>query len=181
MSQKEYSRKPSSTVFSNLKNKTLAQITSDDYDKLIQNTYIEESNSEMLADLAAIIRFQEKPRGLQLTRVTQSGAVSDATHVDLLEVPAGVTYDIQAVTMISTTGTGTATTDYSIDGIDVGLDYLLKTHTFSAGDRGVTIDFSTMGDFLVSGLSDSAVTLAASISTGSLNLGGHNVWWRQVN
>ena len=32
MSQKEYLKKPSSTVFSNLKNKTLAQITSDDFD-----------------------------------------------------------------------------------------------------------------------------------------------------
>ena len=82
--------------------------------------------------------------------------------------------------MISTSGTGTATIDYSVDGIVPGLDFLLKTHTFTAGDRGVTVDFSTMGDFLISGLPDSAVTLAASRNAGTLSV-IHNVWWRQIN
>ena len=173
-------RAPPSTVFSNLKDKTIAQITSDDYDLLIRDAYIEESNIKMLGDLSSVIKFQEKPRGLQLTQVTQSATVDSATHVSLLEIPAGVTYDIQAVTMISTSGSGTATIDYSVDDIQVGLDFLLKTHTFSAGDRGITIDFSTMGDFLISGLADSSVTLAASRNAGALSV-IHNVWWRQVN
>ena len=180
MSQKEYRPKPTSTVFSNLKNKTIAEISSDDYDELIRNAFIEESNINMLSDLAAVVKFQEKPRGLQLTQVTQSGAVNSSTHVDLLVVPASTTYDIQAVTMISTSGSGTATVDYTVDGIDLGLDYLLKTETFSAGHRGVTVDFSTMGDFLISGLANSAVTLAASRYAGTLTV-IHNVWWRQVN
>ena len=168
------------TVFSNLKNKTIQQITSEDYDQLVAQTYIQDSNIQMLKDLAEVIKFQEKPKGLQLTQVTQSGIVNSGTHVDLLEIPAATTYDIQAVTMISTSGTGTATIDYSVDGIVPGLDFLLKTHTFTAGDRGVTVDFSTMGDFLISGLADSAVTLAASRNAGTLSV-IHNVWWRQIN
>jgi len=178
---KNWERKPKpTTVFSNLKGKTIAEISSDDYARLIRDVYIEESNFRMLGDLATVIKFQEKPRGLQLTQVTQTGAVSSATHVALLEVPAATTYDIQAVTMISTSGSGTATIDYSVDDIQPGLDFLLKTHTFSAGDRGVTIDFSTMGDFLISGLANSSVTLAASRNAGTLSV-IHNVWWRQVN
>tara|TARA_Y100000310_G_scaffold207860_1_gene208390 strand:- start:458 stop:997 length:540 start_codon:yes stop_codon:yes gene_type:complete len=178
---KNLSRKPRpSTVFTNLKNKTIAQLSSDDYNQLVRDAYIEESNLEMLSDLAAVVKFQEKPRGLQLTQVTQSGSVNSSTHVDLLVVPAATTYDIQAVTMIATSGSGTATVDYTVDGIVLGLDFLLKTETFTAGNRGVTVDFSTMGDFLISGLADSAVTLAASRHAGTLTV-IHNVWWRQVN
>jgi len=179
---KNWSRAPKpSTVFTNLKNKTIAEINSDDYDEIIANAYIQQSNVDMLSDLAAVIKFQEKPRGLQLTQVTQSGAVDSSSHVDLLVIPAGTTYDIQAVTMHQTSGSGTAAIDYTVDGIQLGFDFLLKTHTFSAGDRGVTVDFSTMGDFLISGLADSAVTLAASRNAGTLLIGAHNVWWRQVN
>jgi hypothetical protein len=178
---KNFSRpKPPSKVFQDLSSRNIANITLDDYDNLIKNAYLESDNIDYLSDLAKVIQFQQKPKGLQLTKVTQSGTVNSSTHVDLLEVPAGVTYDIQAVTVISVSAAA-CVMDYTLDDIDLGLDYLLKSISFSGSERGYTVDFSTMGDFLISGLADSSVKLACSRNSGSGTISGHNVYYRQVN
>ena len=172
--------KPPSRVFKDLSGSTLGALTVDEYDNLIANTYVESENLEMLADLATVIRFQEKPKGLQLVKVVQTGAVNSSTHVEILEVPAGKTYDIQAVTVLSVSAAA-CIMDYSLDDIDVGLDYLLKSVSFSGSERGYTVDFSTMGDFLISGLSDTSVKLACSRHSGTGTIAAHNVYYREVN
>jgi len=167
-------------VFNDLKGLTIGTLTVDEYDTLIANTYVESDNLDMLADLATVIRFQEKPKGLQLTKVIQSGPVNSSTHVEILEVPAGKTYDIQAVTVIYVSAAA-CVMDYSLDDIDLGLDYLLKSVSFSGSERGYTVDFSTMGDFLISGLSESSVKLACSRNSGTGTIAAHNVFYREVN
>ena len=172
--------KPKSKVFQDLSSRGISDITLNDYNSLIDNAFLEESNIEYLSDLAKVIQFQQKPKGLQLTQVEQSGIVDSSSNVTLLEIPAGKTYDIQAVVAISTSGASVI--DYAINGVPpVGLDYLIKSVTYDGTQRGHTIDFSTMGDFLLSGQPDDSAYLVASRSSGSGSVGAHNVFWRQVN
>ena len=179
MSQKEYRRKPKTTVFSNLKNKTLAELTSQDYDEIIKNAYIEESNIQMISDLTDVIKFQEKPKGLQLVKAVQTGPVNSTSWVTLLEIPAGKTFDIQVVTAVATTGDSTIS--YALDSLDYsGLKYLLKNVTFDGTD-GVAVDFSTMGDFLISGQADQSTYLKAQRASGTGSVAAHNVFYREVN
>jgi len=157
----------------------IADLTIDDYNKLISESYLEQENIEFLDDLAKVIQFQEKPRGLQLVKYQGSAAVNSSSYVTLLEVPAGKTYDIQIVTMIATSSAD-CVISYYIDGIEPGFTALLKDVEFTHPSFGVTVDFSTMGDFLISGLSDSPTALVANRRSGS---GGaiHNVFYREVN
>ena len=125
------------------------------------------------------MRFQEKPKGLQLVKVEQSGLVNSSSLVTLLEIPAGKTYDIQVVCAIATTGTSTMS--YVLDAVDFsGLQYLLKNVDYDGTD-GVAIDFSTQGDFLLSGLSDQSTFLKVKRASGTGSVGGHNVFYREVN
>ena len=71
--------------------------------------------------------------------------------------------------------------DYYISGISDGLDYLLKTVDYTAGDRGVTVDFSTMGDFLVSGTQTESTFIKVSRNSGSGAITAHNVFFREMN
>jgi len=157
----------------------IADLTIDDYNKLIAESYLEKDNIEFLDDLAKVIQFQEKPRGLQLVKYEGSAAVNSSSYVTLLEVPAGKTYDIQIVTMIATSSAD-CVISYAIDGLLPGFQALLKDVEFTHPSFGVTVDFSTMGDFLISGLSDSPTALVANRRSGS---GGaiHNVFYREVN
>jgi hypothetical protein len=173
-------RKRPTKIYQNLSSKTIADITLADYDNLISNAYLDESNIEFLRDLATVIQFQQKPKGLQLTQVTQSGAVDSSSNVSLLEIPAGKTYDIQAVTCILVS-TSSCQINYAINGVPpLGLDYLLKAVDYTVGDRGVTIDFSTMGDFLISGQPEASAYLVASRQSGT-GSAIHNVFWREIN
>tara|TARA_R110000824_G_scaffold1294_1_gene6744 strand:- start:1053 stop:1610 length:558 start_codon:yes stop_codon:yes gene_type:complete len=173
--------KEPSRVFGDLKGIKLADLTNDEYNSLIENTFLEPDNVEFLSDLASVIRFQEKPKGLQLTKAVQSGAVDSSSNVTLLEIPAGKTYDIQTITAISTTGTSAI--NYAINGFsfDVGTDYLIKVVDYTTGLAGVVIDFSTQGDWLISGNSDSSTYLVASRRSGTGSVSAHNVFYREVN
>ena len=166
-------------IFQDLSSTKIADLTIDDYNKLIAESYLEKDNIEFLDDLAKVIQFQEKPRGLQLVKYEGSAAVNSSSYVTLLEVPAGKTYDIQIVTMIATSSAD-CVISYAIDGLVPGFQALLKDVEFTHPSFGVTVDFSTMGDFLISGLSDSATALVANRRSGS---GGaiHNVFYREVN
>lgn len=166
-------------VYTDLKGKTISDLTVQDYANLISNTYIEPDNVEFLSDLSRVIGFQEKPKGLQLVKVIQSGLVNSSSLVTLLEIPAGKTYDIQVVTAIATTGDSVIS--YVLDAIDFsGLQYLLRNVSFDGTD-GVPVDFSTQGDFLLSGLSDQSTFLKAKRASGTGSVGGHNVFYREVN
>ncbi len=143
-----------SKVFQDLSGTLLEDLTVDDYNKLIGNIPMEQENVGIIADLATVMRFQEKPRGLQLVKYQGSGAVNSSSYVTLLEVPAGKTYDIQVVTMIATS-TADCVISYALDGIAPGFQALIKDVEFTHPSFGMTVDFSTMGDFLISGLSDS--------------------------
>jgi hypothetical protein len=148
---------------------------------LIDNAYLDQDNLEFLGDLTQVMKFQEKPKGLQLVKAVQTGTVDSSTHVTILEVPPGKTYDIQAVTVI-TVSAATCTMDYSLDSDAFGgLDYLLKSVRFSGSERGYTVDFSTMGDFLISADAEYPVKLACSRFTGSGAISAHNVFYREVN
>jgi len=171
-------KKPS-RVFADLKGVKLADLTDADYNTLIENTFLEPDNIDFLADLSSVIRFQEKPKGLQLTKVVQSGIVNDTPNVTLLEIPAGKTYDIQTITAISTSGT--CAINYAASGITVGLDYLIKVVDYTTGLYGQVVDFSTQGDWLISGNSDSSTYLVAARRSGTGSVGGHNVFYREVN
>lgn len=166
-------------IFQDMSSTKIADLTIDDYNKLISESYLEKENIEFLDDLAKVIQFQEKPRGLQLVKYQGSAAVNSSSYVTLLEVPAGKTYDIQIVTMIATSSAD-CVISYYIDGIEPGFQALLKDVEFTHPSFGVTVDFSTMGDFLISGLSDSPTALVANRRSGS---GGaiHNVFYREVN
>jgi len=166
-------------IFQDLSSTKIADLTIDDYNKLISESYLEKDNIEFLDDLAKVIQFQEKPRGLQLVKYQGSAAVNSSSYVTLLEVPAGKTYDIQIVTMIATSSAD-CVISYAIDGLILGFQALLKDVEFTHPSFGVTVDFSTMGDFLISGLSDSPTALVANRRSGS---GGaiHNVFYREVN
>jgi hypothetical protein len=166
-------------IFQDMSSTKIADLTIDDYNKLISESYLEQENIEFLDDLAKVIQFQEKPRGLQLVKYQGSTAVNSSSYVTLLEVPAGKTYDIQIVTMIATSSAD-CVISYYIDGIEPGFQALLKDVEFTHPSFGVTVDFSTMGDFLISGLSDSPTALVANRRSGS---GGaiHNVFYREVN
>ena len=166
-------------IFQDMSSTKIADLTIDDYNKLISESYLEQENIEFLDDLAKVIQFQEKPRGLQLVKYQGSAAVNSSSYVTLLEVPAGKTYDIQIVTMIATSSAD-CVISYYIDGIEPGFQALLKDVEFTHPSFGVTVDFSTMGDFLISGLSDSPTALVANRRSGS---GGaiHNVFYREVN
>jgi len=166
-------------IFQDLSSTKIADLTIDDYNKLISESYLEKDNIEFLDDLAKVIQFQEKPRGLQLVKYQGSAAVNSSSYVTLLEVPAGKTYDIQIVTMIATSSAD-CVISYAIDGLIPGFQALLKDVEFTHPSFGVTVDFSTMGDFLISGLSDSPTALVANRRSGS---GGaiHNVFYREVN
>jgi len=177
---KELSRpKPPTRIFNDLSGTKISDLTIDDYNKLISESYLEKDNIEFLDDLAKVIQFQEKPRGLQLVKYQGSAAVNSSSYVTLLEVPAGKTYDIQIVTMIATSSAD-CVISYAIDGLILGFQALLKDVEFTHPSFGVTVDFSTMGDFLISGLSDSPTALVANRRSGS---GGaiHNVFYREVN
>ncbi len=171
--------KPPTRIFNDLSGTKISDITVDDYNKLIEQSYLEKDNIEFLDDLAKVIQFQEKPRGLQLVKYEGSAAVNSSSYVTLLEVPAGKTYDIQIVTMIATSSAD-CVISYAIDGLLPGFQALLKDVEFTHPSFGVTVDFSTMGDFLISGLSDSPTALVANRRSGS---GGaiHNVFYREVN
>ncbi len=168
-----------SRVFDDMKPKKLADMTVDDYNALIENTYIEPGNIDFISDLASVIQFQQKPKGLQLVKYQGSDVVNSSSWVTLLEVPAGKTYDIQVVTMIATI-TGDSVISYALDGILTGFQALIKDVEFTHQSYGVTVDFSTMGDFLISGLSDSAVSLVANRRSGTGGV-AHNVFYREVN
>jgi hypothetical protein len=180
---------PPSKVFRNMSGTKIANLTLDDYDNLIGSAYLEEENIQFLSDMASIMRFQEKPRGLQLTIATQSGLVNSATPVTLLEVPAGRTFDIQCVTMILNTLTSGSNfrANYYLSIQKTGelapTSYLLKSIFFDGTEVGYTIDFSTMGDFLVSGQPGTETLLTCALHTGTTNgsIGGHNVFYREVN
>ena len=171
--------KPPSKVYQDLSGTKLEDLTVNDYNKLISNIPMEADNIGVISDLATIRAFQEKPRGLQLVQVEQSGAVNSSSYVTLLEVPAGKTYDIQVVTMIATSSADCVIT-YALDGVVLGLQHIIKDVEFTHPSFGVTVDFSTMGDFLISGLSDSSTALVANRRSGT---GGaiHNVFYREVN
>lgn len=177
---KQISRpKPPSRVYRDLSGTKIQDLTVEAYTNLVSESYIEQSNVEFLSDLARVISFQEKPKGLQLVKAVQSGVVNSSSWVTLLEIPAGKTYDIQVVCAISTTGDSTIS--YALDAIDFsGTEYLLKNQTFDGTD-GVSVDFSTQGDFLLSGLSTQSTYLKAKRSSGTGSVGGHNVFYREVN
>ena len=180
MSKQLSRKKPPSKVFQDLSGKSIANLNSDDYNKLIENAYLEENNLDYLTDLAKVIQFQEKPRGLQLTQVTQSGIVNSASNVTLLEIPQGKTYDIQSVVCLLVS-TSSCQINYALNGVPpLGLDYLLRAVDYTVGQRGVVIDFSTMGDFLISGQPDASAYLVASRASGTGTV-AHNVFWREVN
>jgi len=172
--------KEPSRVFQDLSSKKISDITLEDYNKLTEVSFLEAANNDFLADLATVIQFQQKPKGLQLTKVEQSGLVDSSSNVTLLEIPAGKTYDIQAVTAILTSGSSEIS--YLLNGIPpLGLDYLIKTMNYTTGQRGITIDFSSMGDFLLSGQQDASAFLVAKRQSGTGSVGAHNVFYREVN
>jgi len=170
---------PPSRVLTNLKGKTLGELTVDDYNDLVNNAFIEESSLKFISDLVSIMRFQEKPKGLQLVQVVQTGTVDSSSWVTLLEIPAGKTYDIQVVCAVTTTGDSVIS--YALDAVDFsGLQYLLKNVVYDGTD-GVAVDFSTQGDFLLSGLSTQSTFLKAKRASGTGSVGAHNVFYREVN
>ena len=171
--------KPPSKVYQDLSGTKLEDLTVNDYNKLISNIPMEADNIGVISDLATIRAFQENPRGLQLVQVEQSGAVNSSSYVSLLEVPAGKTYDIQVVTMIATSSADCVIT-YALDGVVLGLKHIIKDVEFTHPSFGVTVDFSTMGDFLISGLSDSSTALVANRRSGT-GAAIHNVFYREVN
>jgi hypothetical protein len=179
LARNEPRTKVPSKVFQDLSSTNLADLTIDEYNSLISNIPMEIENLDVISDLARIRQFQEKPRGLQLVQVEQSGAVNSSSYVTLLEVPAGKTYDIQVVTMIQSSSADCVIT-YALDGVLLGLKHVIKDVEFTHPSFGVTVDFSTMGDFLISGLSESPVSLVANRRSGT---GGaiHNVFYREVN
>lgn len=168
-----------SRVFNDLAGTKIADLTIDEYNNLISNSYLEAENLEFLRDLSQVMTFQEKPKGLQLVQYQGSAAVNSSSYVTLLEVPAGKTYDIQCVTMIATS-TADSVISYALDGIALGFQALVKDQAFTHPSYGVTVDFSTMGDFLISGLSDSSVKLVANRRSGTGAV-IHNVFYREVN
>tara|TARA_R110002096_G_scaffold286234_1_gene479946 strand:- start:395 stop:835 length:441 start_codon:yes stop_codon:yes gene_type:complete len=146
----------------------------------MENVFIESENLDFISDLANVINFQQKPRGLQLCQASQSGLVDSLTNVVLLEIPAKKTYDIQAITAISSSGISQI--DYLLSGIPpVGLDYLVRTVDYVDSERGITIDLSTMGDFLISGTQTDSTYLVALRRSGAGAVAGHNVFYREVN
>ena len=171
--------KPPSRVFQDLSGKKIADLTVDDYNKLTEVSFLEAGNADFLSDLASVMQFQQKPKGLQLVKTVQSGAVNSSSYVTLLEVPAGKTFDIQVVTMIATSSADSVIT-YALDGTQPGFQAIIKDVEFTHPSFGVTVDFSTMGDFLISGLSDSAVSLVANRRSGTGAV-IHNVFYREVN
>lgn len=181
LTRADITRRPKgpSKVFQDLSSTNLADLTIDDYNSLISNIPMESENLEVISDLAKVMQFQEKPRGLQLVKVEQSGIVDSSSLVTLLEIPAGKTYDIQVVCAIASTGTSTIS--YVLDAVDFsGLQYLLKNVDYDGTD-GIAVDFSTQGDFLLSGLSDQSTYLKAKRADGTGSVGGHNVFYREVN
>jgi hypothetical protein len=176
---KVLTREKESRVFQDLSGTKISDLTIDEYNNLISNSYLQADNLEFLRDLSQIMTFQEKPKGLQLVKYVGSSAVSSSSNVTLLEVPAGKTYDIQCVTMIATSSADSVIS-YSLDGIEVGFTALIRDVSFTHPSFGVTVDFSTMGDFLISGLSETSVKLVASRRSGSGSV-IHNVFYREVN
>tara|TARA_Y100001963_G_scaffold43742_1_gene61377 strand:- start:445 stop:990 length:546 start_codon:yes stop_codon:yes gene_type:complete len=171
--------KPPTKVFQDLKGVKVQDLTVEQYDTLVQDAFLEPENIRYLEDLRKVIDFQEKPRGLQLVQYQGSGAVNSSAYVTLLEVPAGKTFDIQVLTMIQT-ATADCVISYYLDGILPGFQALLKDVEYTHPSFGVTVDFSTMGDFLISGLSDSPVSLVANRRSGS-GAAIHNIFYREVN
>lgn len=166
-------------AFQDLSKVKVSDLTIDMYNSLVNNSFLQPSNLEYLSSLAEIMKFQEKPKGLQLVKFEQSGAVSSSSYVTLLEIPAGRTFDIQCITMIATT-TADCVVNYALDGIEPGLQALIRTVEFTHPSFGITVDFSTMGDFLISGLSSSSVKLVANRRSGTGSV-IHNVFYREVN
>ena len=166
-------------VFQDLSKVKVSELTIDMYNSLVNNSFLQPSNLEYLSDLAEIMKFQEKPKGLQLVKYEASGAVSGSSYVTLLEIPAGKTFDIQCITMIATS-TADSVVNYALDGIEPGLQALIRTVEFTHPSFGITVDFSTMGDFLISGLSNSPVKLVANRRSGTGSV-IHNVFYREVN
>lgn len=176
---KNLSRKKQSELFKEISNIPLANLTEQDYTRIIENVYLQEDNVDFFSDLIQVLKFQEKPRGIQVCQASQSGTINSSTKVTLLTIPAKKTFDIQSVVMFGCSAD--CQIDYWISGISDGLDYLVKTVDFSSGDRGISVDFSTMGDFLISGTQTDAVFLKASRNSGSGVVSSHNVFYREVN
>ncbi len=170
-----------SRVFEDMKPKKLADMTVDDYNALIQNPYIEPGNIDFISDLASVIQFQQKPKGLQLVQVSLVGdTINSSSFVTLLEIPAGKTYDIQSICVIASTGDCDIAYALRSDYGSGALDYLLKIQSFNGTD-GVNVDFSSQGDFLLSGMSDESTYLRCKRNSGTGSVAGHNVFYREVN
>jgi hypothetical protein len=65
---KVLTREKESRVFQDLSGTKISDLTIDEYNNLISNSYLQADNLEFLRDLSQIMTFQEKPKGLQLVK-----------------------------------------------------------------------------------------------------------------
>lgn len=168
---------PDQSIIDRLKTTKISDFSQDQYSSLLSELFLTKDNLEFLEDLTTIIQFQQRPRGLQLAQVSQSAGVSSSSYVTLLEIPKNRTYDIQSVVMISTS-TADSVINYALE-LD-GMEYLLKTVEYTHPSFGQNVDFSTMGDFLISGSSTGSSSLVANRRSGSGSV-IHNVFYREIN
>ena len=172
---------PISKVMQDLTGVKIQDFDNDQYDNLVKNTYIEPSNIEFISDLSQVIQLQQKPQGLQLVKVHLNGdTINSSSYTSLLEIPAGKTYDIQAICVIGSTSSCDIAYALRSDYGSGELDYLLKIQSFDGTD-GVNVDFTTSGDFLISGLPDKSTYLRCKRNSGTGSVSGHNIFYREVN
>ena len=78
---KNLSRPIESTVFQKLSNVPLSQLTQQDYQRILENVFIQSDNIGFISDLSQVMRFSQKPRGLQECTASQSGLINSTAKV----------------------------------------------------------------------------------------------------
>ena len=98
---------PPSRALSDLKGKTLKDITSDDYDSLVSTAFLEESNLDLLKDIALVSNSKQSPSGSMAgTSKIVVKAFSDTGDVTVYQPDEGQVWILQEISLsiVNTSG-----------------------------------------------------------------------------
>lgn len=98
---------PPSRALTDLKGKTLKDITSDDYDTLVSSAFLEESNQDLLKDISLIAASKQSPSGSKAgTSKIVVEAYSDTGDATVYQPSEGEVWILQEISLsiVNTSG-----------------------------------------------------------------------------
>jgi hypothetical protein len=107
---------PPSRAFTDLKGKTLKELTPDDYDSLISETYLEKENHDLINDISLIAGSKQSPSGPMAggSKIV-SQAYTDTGDVNVYQPDAGQVWILQDVSIV-VVSSGSSTVQLGMNG-----------------------------------------------------------------